>query len=176
VPDLPDATYLSDFHQHRAEQDPDGRCWTYLDRTWTWAQAWDDVRRFAGALQAEGITRGDRIAFLDKNNPAILMATQASCLLGSANAIVNWRLAGDELDYVINDAGARILFVGHELVPTIDLIRDRLVGVERVVVVGGEHDELDAFLASRSAASRAWSRRTSAWSCTARAPPGARRA
>jgi acyl-CoA synthetase (AMP-forming)/AMP-acid ligase II len=143
VPDLPDATYLSDFHQHRAEQDPDGRCWTYLDRTWTWAQAWDDVRRLAGALQAEGITRGDRIAFLDKNNPAILMATQASCLLGSANAIVNWRLAGDELDYVINDAGARILFVGHELVPTI-----RLVGVERVVVVGGEHDELDAFLAS----------------------------
>ncbi|MDR6118399.1 acyl-CoA synthetase (AMP-forming)/AMP-acid ligase II [Aeromicrobium sp. SORGH_AS981] len=148
MPDLPDATYLSDFHQHRAEHEPDGRCWTYLDRTWTWSQAWDDVRRLAGALQAEGITRGDRIAFLDKNNPAILMATQASCLLGSANAIVNWRLAGDELDYVINDAGARILFVGHELAPTIDLIRDRLVGVERVVVVGGEHDELDAFLAS----------------------------
>ncbi|MCX6406461.1 MAG: long-chain-fatty-acid--CoA ligase [Propionibacteriales bacterium] len=145
---MPDATYLSDFHQYRAEHEPDGPCWTYLDRTWTWEEAWDDVRRFAGALQSEGITRGDRIAFLDKNNPAILTATQASCLLGSANAIVNWRLAGDELDYVINDAGARILFVGHELAPTIDLIRDRLVGVERVVVVGGDHDELDAFLAS----------------------------
>ena len=66
----------------RAEHDPDGRCWTYLDRTWTWAEAWDDARRFAGALQAEGIVRGDRIAFLDKNNPAILTATQAVCLLG----------------------------------------------------------------------------------------------
>jgi acyl-CoA synthetase (AMP-forming)/AMP-acid ligase II len=154
VPDLPDATYLTDFHQYRAEHQPEGRCWTYLDRTWTWAQAWDDVRRFAGALQAEGIVRGDRIAFLDKNNPAILTATQASCLLGSANAIVNWRLAGDELDYVINDAGARILFVGHELAPTIGLIRDRLVGVERIVVVGGEHDELEAFLASATAVDR----------------------
>jgi acyl-CoA synthetase (AMP-forming)/AMP-acid ligase II len=154
VPDLPDATYLTDSHQYRAEHQPEGRCWTYLDRTWTWAQAWDDVRRFAGALQAEGIVRGDRIAFLDKNNPAILTATQASCLLGSANAIVNWRLAGDELDYVINDAGARILFVGHELAPTIDLIRDRLVGVERIVVVGGEHDELEAFLASATAVDR----------------------
>lgn len=146
MPDLPDATFLSDFHAHRAEHDPDGRCWTYLDRTWTWAEAWDDARRFAGALQAEGIVRGDRIAFLDKNNPAILTATQAVCLLGAANAIVNWRLAGDELDYVINDAGARILFVGHELAPTIELIRDRLVGVERVVVVGGEADELQAWL------------------------------
>lgn len=152
--ELPAATYLSDFHQHRAEHEPDGRCWTYRERTWTWAQAWDDVRRFAGALKAEGIGRGDRIAFLDKNNPAILTATQASCLLGCAHAIVNWRLAGDELDYVINDAGARILFVGHELVPTIELIRDRLVSVERVVVVGGEHDELEGFLAGAAPVDR----------------------
>lgn len=148
MPDLIDATYLSDLHEHRATQDPDGRCWTYLDRTWTWAEAWDDVRRLAGALRAEGIIRGDRIAFLDKNNPAILTATQACCLLGSANAIINWRLAGDELDYVINDAGARVLFVGHELLPTVELIRDRLVGVERVVVVGGDDDELADLLAS----------------------------
>ena len=146
--EMPPATFLSDLHQHRAEHDPDGRCWTYLDRTWTWSQAWDDTRRFAGALEAEGVTRGDRIAFLDKNNPAILLATQAACLVGCANAIVNWRLAGDELDYVINDAGARVLFVGHELVPALDLIRDRLVGVERVVVVGGEDDELEAWLAA----------------------------
>src|SRR5689334_10550841 len=96
--DLPAATFLTDFHAHRAEHQPDGPCWTYLDRTWTWAEAWDDVRAFAGALQAEGIGRGDRIAFLDKNNPATLTATQAVCLLGAANAIVNWRLAGDELD------------------------------------------------------------------------------
>ena len=148
MPALPPATFLSDYHQHRAETDPDGACWTYLGRTWTWAQAWDDVRRFAGALQAEGVTRGDRIAFLDKNNPAILTATQACCLLGSANAIVNWRLAGDELDYVINDAGARVLFVGHELLPALELVRDRLVGVERVVVVGGEDDELEGWLAA----------------------------
>lgn len=154
MPDLPDATYLTDFHAYRAEHDPDGRCWTYLERTWTWGEAWDDVRRFAGALQAEGIVRGDRIAFLDKNNPAILTATQACCLLGSANAIVNWRLAGDELDYVINDAGARILFVGHELAPSIDLIRDRLVGVERIVVVGGDDDELEAWLAAATPVER----------------------
>ena len=146
--DVPAATYLSDLHAHRAEHQPDGPCWTYLDRTWTWAQAWDDVRRLAGALQSVGVGRGDRIATLDKNNPAILTATQASCLLGCANAIVNWRLAGDELDYVINDSGARVLLVGHELVPAIELVRDRLTTVERVVVIGGEHDEYEALLAS----------------------------
>ena len=145
--DLPAATFLTDYHQHWAEHDPDGPCWTYLDRTWTWAEAWNDIRRFAGALQHAGIKRGDRIAFLDKNNPAILMATQAVSLIGASNAIVNWRLAGDELDYVINDAGARILFVGHELMPSIELIRDKLTTVERVVTVGGDLDELDVWIA-----------------------------
>ena len=61
------------------------------------------------------------------------MATQAVCLIGASNAIVNWRLAGDELDYVINDSGARILFVGHEMMPSIELIRDKLTSVERIV-------------------------------------------
>lgn len=152
---LPPATFLTDLHAHQAETQPDAPCWTYLGRTWSWAEAWDDIRRFAGALRAEGVGRGDRIAFLDKNNPAILTATQAVCLVGAANAIVNWRLAGDELDYVINDSGARVLFVGHELVPAIDLIRDRLTSVERIVVVGGEQDELAAWIAAAEPVDRA---------------------
>ena len=86
---VPDATFLSDYHQYRAEHDPDGPCWIFGERRWTWGEAWDDIRRFAGALRAEGIARGDRIAFLDKNNPAILTATQAVCLIGASNAIVN---------------------------------------------------------------------------------------
>ena len=145
--DVPAATFLTDYHQYRAEHDPDGLCWTFLDRTWTWAQAWDDIRRFAGALQQAGIERGDRIAFLDKNNPSILIASQAVCLLGASNAVVNWRLAGDELDYVINDSGARILFVGDELMSSIELIRDKLTTVERIVTVGGDADELDVWIA-----------------------------
>src|SRR5687768_10142134 len=145
---IPPATFLSDFHQHHAEQDPDGRCWIFGDRTWTWSQAWDDIRRFAGGLQQASVGRGDRIAFLDKNNPAILTATQAVCLIGVSNAIVNWRLAGDELDYVINDSGARILFVGHELMPSIELIRDKLTAVEKIIVVGGGDDELEAWIAA----------------------------
>ena len=137
---LPDATFLSDFLAFRAESTPDKPGWIYLDRTWTWGQAWEDVRRFAAGLKAEGINRGDRIAFLDKNNPAILEAVLGGCLVGSATAVINWRLAGDELDYVINDSGSRIAFVGHELVESFDLVKDRLTTVEKIIVVGGPED------------------------------------
>ncbi|MGZ5410022.1 MAG: long-chain-fatty-acid--CoA ligase [Aeromicrobium sp.] len=148
VTEMPDATFLTDFLAFRAQERPDAKAWIYLDRSWTWAEAWESVRRFGGGLKAEGIERGDRIAFLDKNNPAILQATLGGCLVGAATAIINWRRAGDELDYVINDSGARILFVGHEFTDALELVRDKLTTVEKVILVGGENDEYEAWLAA----------------------------
>ncbi len=144
----PAATYLPDFLVARASERPDARCWVFGGREWTWSQAHESVRRAAGALLADGVTRGDRVAVLDKNNPAILQVLLGGCLVGAATTVVNWRLAGDELDYVINDCRAKVLFVGHQLVDQLALVRDRLEHVERVVVVGGDGDELEAWLAA----------------------------
>jgi acyl-CoA synthetase (AMP-forming)/AMP-acid ligase II len=54
------------------------------------------------------------------------------------------------LDFVLNDSGAKIVFVGAELRPGVEKIRDRLGGVEKIVEVtpqGGEGDEYEALLA-----------------------------
>ena len=69
------------------------------------------------ALRALGIGRGDVVAFLDKNHPACVELSLAAGSLGAANAIVNWRSAGDEVEYAVNDSGARVLVVGSELMP-----------------------------------------------------------
>jgi acyl-CoA synthetase (AMP-forming)/AMP-acid ligase II len=154
---LPDPVYVDDRLAHWAEHDPDGEAMSYLGRTWTWRE-WDDrVRRLAGALQAHGIGRGDVVAFLDKNHPACVELSLAAGSLGAANAIVNWRSAGDEVDYAVNDSGARVLVVGSELVPLVEKIRDRLTGVEKVVEVtpdGAAGDEYEAWLAASSPVSR----------------------
>jgi acyl-CoA synthetase (AMP-forming)/AMP-acid ligase II len=74
----------------------------------------------------------------------------AAACLGAANAIINFRLAGDEVDYAVNDAGAKVLLVGTELMPLVDKIRDRLTTVEQVIEVtpdGGDGDEYEALLA-----------------------------
>ena len=125
----PEPHFVDDRMAHWAAENPDGEAITYLGRTFTW-RAWDDrVRRNAGGLKALGIGRGDVVAFLDKNHPACVETSLAAGSLGAANAIVNWRSAGDEVDYAVNDSGARVLFVGTELMPTIDKIRDRLTRV-----------------------------------------------
>lgn len=133
--------FLDERVAHWAATKPDDEAVTYLSRTWTWAQFDDRIRRAAGALAARGVGRGDVVAFLDKNHPACVEVTLAAASLGAATAIVNFRLAGDEIDYVLNDSGAKVLFVGSELLPVVSAIRDRLPGITDVVEVAPEGDD-----------------------------------
>jgi acyl-CoA synthetase (AMP-forming)/AMP-acid ligase II len=148
--ELPDPVFLEDRLAHWARATPDNEAFSYLGRTWTWAQWEDRVRRLAGALSSLGIGRGDVVSFLDKNHPACVELTLAASSLGAANAIINFRLAGAEVDYAVNDAGAKVLLVGSELMPLVEQIRDRLTTVEHVIEVtpeGGDGDEYEALLA-----------------------------
>ncbi|SEB22709.1 MULTISPECIES: long-chain-fatty-acid--CoA ligase [unclassified Mycobacterium] len=149
--------FLDERVAHWAATKPDEEAITYLGRTWTWSQWNDRIRRLAGALQAWGIKRGDVVAFLDKNHPACVELTLAAASLGAANAIINFRLAADELDFVLNDCGAKVLIVGAELRPAVDAITDKLTAVEHIVSVtpeGGDGDEYEALLAGATPVDR----------------------
>jgi acyl-CoA synthetase (AMP-forming)/AMP-acid ligase II len=155
--DLPAPRFLDERTAHWAKTKPDEEAFDFLDRNWTWAQWNDRVRRLAGALNERGISRGDAVAFLDKNHPACVELTLAAASLGAANAIINFRLAADELDYVLNDSGAKVLIVGKELKPNVDKIRDKLTNVEHVVEVtpeGADGDEYEAMLAAATPVER----------------------
>src|SRR5580700_7248950 len=142
----PRLEFMTDAVAHWAAVQPDAEALTYGEARWTWAE-WDDrIRRVAGGLAARGLGHGGRVAFLDKNNPACLEVALGAGLLGAASAVINWRLAAGELDYVINDCGATVLFAGAELLPAVAAIRDRLPRVTEVIVVGGPDEEYEAFL------------------------------
>ena len=155
--DLADPRFLDDRIAHWAETKPDGEAMTYFERSWTWAEWYDRVRRLAGALKERGVTRGDVVAFLDKNHPACVELTFAAASLGAATAIINFRLAAEELDYVLNDSGAKVLLVGKELRENVDKIRDKLTHVENVIEVtpeGEDGDEYEAMLAAATPTGR----------------------
>lgn len=132
---LPVPEFVEERLTHWAQERPDEVAVTYLGRSWTWSQWHDRVRRLAGALTGLGVQRGDVVSFLDKNHPACVELSLAASMLGAANAIVNFRSAGDEVEYAVNDAGSKVLVVGSELMPLVEGIRDRLPTVERVIEV-----------------------------------------
>ncbi|MGW4525643.1 acyl-CoA synthetase [Amycolatopsis sp. NPDC004378] len=140
----PRVRLFGDLLAHWARERPGDTALIFGDRSWTWTEFDERVRRLSGALAAAGVGKGDRVAFVDKNHPACLETTFAAGGIGAANAVVNWRLSGDELAYVLDDSGAKVVFAGSECLPVLDAIRDRLPALERVVVL----DEYEDFLAA----------------------------
>ena len=90
-------------------------------------------RALAAVLQDYGIKPGDRVATLMWNHYAHLEAYFAIPVIGGIVHTLNLRLHPDELAYIINDAGDRILIIDDVLLPLYEKIRDR-VHFERVIV------------------------------------------
>ena len=75
-------------------------------RRQTWLQFRDRVARFAGALRAAGVGRGDRVAILSLNRDAYLEYFYAAPWAGATVVPLNTRLAAPELVAIINDPGS----------------------------------------------------------------------
>jgi len=65
----------------------------------------------ARALQSWGIRKGDRVAILSENRPEWAVADFAAMLLGAAGVPIYPTLTAEQSIYMINDSGARVVFV-----------------------------------------------------------------
>ncbi|HEY3753604.1 MAG TPA: AMP-binding protein, partial [Pseudonocardiaceae bacterium] len=108
---------VANLVEYWTQVSPDREAFRYGEQSWTWSEFADRVDRNAAGQLAAGMRPGDRVAYLDKNHPACMETAMACLRIGTANAVVNFRLAPDEIRYVINDAQARIVFVGTEFLP-----------------------------------------------------------
>jgi acyl-CoA synthetase (AMP-forming)/AMP-acid ligase II len=140
------ASNIHELLVRHASERPDREALRYGEQTLSWAGLADRVARCAAAQREAGLAPGARVAVLDFNHPSCLEITLACARVGTANVVVNFRLAPSEIEYVLNDSEAEILFVGPEFLPTVHELRDKLPHVRRVVRVGGETDEYEAWL------------------------------
>jgi len=111
-------------------------------RRTSYAELGERVDRLAGALRELGVERGDRVATFCFNTQEHLELYLAVPCLGAVLHTVNVRLFEDDLEYIFNDAGAKLLFVDASLAERIAPLRDRLRSVERIVVIGDEYEAL----------------------------------
>ena len=110
---------------------------TFGRRTISYAEMHDASSRVAQGLLAEGIEAQDRVAFLDKNGPEYFEVLFGGAKVNAVNVAVNWRLAPEEMERTINDARAKLLFVGAELLPQIEEVQGKLGTVKKIIVLDG---------------------------------------
>jgi long-chain acyl-CoA synthetase len=109
------------------------------DRHVTWSELLERSSRVAAGLAAAGVGSQDRVAFLDKNGIEHFEVFFGAALLNAVCVDVNWRLAPPEVEYIVNDAQAKVLVVGPDFVPVLEAIADELTTATTVLVIGG-HD------------------------------------
>src|SRR5271165_1631541 len=101
------------------------------------------ARQLAEALARWGLLPGDRVATHMWNHAVHLELYLGAPLAGGVVHTLNLRLHPDDLTYIANHAGDRLLVVDEVLLPLLEKFRDR-TRLEKVVVVpsqgGGEYE------------------------------------
>ncbi len=116
---------------------PDLPAIEFEGRTITYGELHDRSSRIAAVMAADGVAPGDRVAFLDKNGPEFFEVTFGVAKRRAVGVAVNWRLAPNEMAWIINDARAKVLVVGPDFVPHVEKIEDELTSVSHILAIGG---------------------------------------
>lgn len=67
------------------------------------------ANQLASWLQSIGVQRGDRVALLALNGSEFFELQYAVSRIGAIAVLLNLRLTASELEYIVNDSGARVL-------------------------------------------------------------------
>ena len=103
--------YLTQGLRRAAQIWPRAQSTVFRDRRRTWSETADRVARIAGGLEHVGVRPGDRVAILALNSDRYFELMYAIPWVAGVMVPVNTRLATPEIRYVLDDSGARVLFV-----------------------------------------------------------------
>src|SRR6266852_1195264 len=93
------------------------------------------VNRLAGALKRLGIKPGDRVATLAFNNHRHLELYYAVPCMGAVLHTLNLRLFPQHLEFIVNDAEDKVLFVDQALLPLLKPLLGKIPSVQTFVVM-----------------------------------------
>ena len=73
------------------------------------AEVADRADRIASGLQKLGVSRGDSVCMLMRNDIAFMEAAYAAMRLGAYGVPINWHFKPEEINYVLKDSGSSVL-------------------------------------------------------------------
>jgi fatty-acyl-CoA synthase len=106
------------------------------DLRMTYEEFFAGCDRWSAALQAMGVGKGDRVAYIAPNTHLQLESFYAVPQLGAVVVPINYRLTAEDFVYITSHSGSKVLCVHPDYLDAIDGVRDQLGGVEHFVVLG----------------------------------------
>jgi fatty-acyl-CoA synthase len=141
-----------DFLYRAAYMYPDKVAVVHGKRRYTYRELAERSWRLANALRSAGLAKGDRVATLLFNSPAMLEAHFGVPAAGGILVAVNNRLSSTEIGYILQHSGARYLLADVTLEAQAGLAGLSGVTVIRCDDAGAPGDPYEDFLAGASPA------------------------
>lgn len=107
---------LGDLLRRSAKRNPDKTAIVCGEVRWTYAQFDAICNRLANGMLASGIKPGDRVAILSRNSHGFAAVRFALAKMGAVLVPINFMLNADEVAYILRHAGAKVLWVGPDMV------------------------------------------------------------
>jgi long-chain acyl-CoA synthetase len=98
---------------------PDRSAILFEGRSLTYGELNLRVNRLANALRANGIQLGDRVALYMPNIPEFAVCYCSILKAGAIAVSINSMFKADEVKYILNDSGSKIVFSAGDLLPNI---------------------------------------------------------
>ncbi|WP_433995562.1 acyl-CoA synthetase [Bradyrhizobium genosp. SA-3] len=111
------------FLQRSAHVYPNLTSVIYEERCFTWKETFERCRRFASFLDQYGIRRGDTVAVMLPNVPAMVESHFSIPMIGAIIHAINIRLDAASIAFQLDHGGAKVLLVDPEFA---DLIREAI--------------------------------------------------
>ncbi len=95
------------------------------DRRLTFTELNDEACRVANTLLARGVHAGDRVAALMRNGAEYVALYYGAAKIGAILCAINWRLAAQEIDYILGDSEPNLLVHDAEFASTVATLARR---------------------------------------------------
>lgn len=132
-----DGLTMGSVVRRSAEQYPNRVAMIFREERVTFAAYNERVNRCANALSSLGLSKGDHFAVLGRNSIQYLEMCHASAKIGTVFGPLNWRLAPQELAFIVNDADNKVLMVEAGLQELVSNFANEIKNI-RIVIYGGK--------------------------------------
>jgi long-chain acyl-CoA synthetase len=107
----------------------------------TWGELRDRVDALAGSLAELGLGHGDTLALMLSNRPEFHLCDLAGMMLGAAPFSIYNTYTAEQIQYLVQDADAKMLICEQQYLPQVLEARKDLPNLEHVIVIDGEAPE-----------------------------------
>ncbi|NSX54978.1 AMP-binding protein [Sulfitobacter sp. 1151] len=103
-------------------------------QSWNWAESADEIRAIALGFLELGVSKGDFVAIIGRNRPALYWSMVATQMVGAIPVPLYQDAVAEEMSYVLEHCGARFVIVGdQEQVDKVIEVQETVKGIDHII-------------------------------------------